>query len=82
MIASTLLVPGYVDAEEVGRIAQFIAALDPRIPYALLAFAPHFYMPDLPRTSSHHALEAERAARSVGLLDVRIANRHLLSEVY
>jgi hypothetical protein len=39
-------------------------------------------MPDLQRTSSHPALEAERAARSAGLLDVRIANRHLLSEDY
>jgi pyruvate formate lyase activating enzyme len=82
LVASTLLVPGYVDAEEVGRIARFIASLNPRIPYALLAFAPHFYMPDLPRTSTRHALEAERAARIAGLLDVRIANRHLLSEDY
>ena len=82
VVASTLLVPGYVDAEEVGRIARFVANLNPGIPYALLAFAPHFYMPDLPRTSTRHALEAERAARSAGLLDVRIANRHLLSEDY
>jgi len=82
VVASTLLVPGYVDAEEVGRIARFIANLNPAIPYALLAFAPHFYMPDLPRTSTRHALEAERAARIAGLLDVRIANRHLLSEDY
>ena len=82
VVASTLLVPGYVDAEEVGRIARFIANLNPRIPYALLAFAPHFYMPDLPRTSTRHALEAERAARTAGLLDVRIANRYLLSEDY
>jgi pyruvate formate lyase activating enzyme len=82
VVASTLLVPGYVDAEEVGRIARFIANLNPRIPYALLAFAPHFYMPDLPRTSTRHALQAERAARIAGLLDVRIANRHLLSEDY
>jgi len=41
-------VPGYVDAEEVGLIARFIAEVDPRIPYTLLAFAPHFYMQDLP----------------------------------
>ncbi len=82
VLASTLLVPGYVDAEEVGQIARFIANLNRRIPYALLAFAPHFYMPDLPRTSTRHALEAERAARIAGLLDVRIANRHLLSEDY
>ncbi len=82
VIASTLLVPGYVDAEEVGQIARFIAELDPRIPYALLAFAPHFYMPDLPRTSARHALDAERAARAAGLLDIRIGNRHLLSDDY
>ena len=82
VVASTLLVPGYVDAEEVGRIARFIANLNPGIPCALLAFAPHFYMPDLPRTSVRHAREAERAARAAGLLDVRIGNRHLLSDDY
>jgi pyruvate formate lyase activating enzyme len=78
VIASTLLVPGYVEADEVERIAQFIAALDPRIPYALLAFAPHFYMSDLPCTSVRHAEEAEAAARAAGLVNVRVGNRHLL----
>ena len=82
VVASTLLVPGYVDAEEVGRIARFIAGLNPRIPYALLAFAPQFYMDDLPRTSARHALEAESAARAAGLTDVRTGNRHLLSHAY
>ncbi len=78
VVASTLLVPGYVDAEEVGRIARFIAALNPAIPYALLGFAPHFFFPDLPRTSVRHADEAEAAARAAGLQTVRIGNRHLL----
>jgi pyruvate formate lyase activating enzyme len=82
VVASTLLVPGYVDAEEVGRIAQWIAALDPGIPYALLGFAPHFYMRDLPQTSMRHAMEAEDAARAAGLTNVRIGNRHLLSGDY
>jgi len=82
VVASTLLVPGYVDAEEVARIARFIAGLDRRIPYALLAFAPQFYMADLPRTSARHALEAESAARAAGLTNVRIGNRHLLSRDY
>jgi pyruvate formate lyase activating enzyme len=57
LIAATLLVPGYVEAEEVGRIARFIAGLDPGIPYALLGFHPHFFVPDLPRTSVRHAEE-------------------------
>jgi pyruvate formate lyase activating enzyme len=82
VIASTLLVPGYVDAEEVGRIAHFIAGFNPHIPYALLGFAPNFYMPDLPCTSVRHAEEAEAAARESGLTTVRIGNRHLLSRDY
>ncbi|MFW6125703.1 MAG: radical SAM protein [Chloroflexota bacterium] len=41
LIASTLLIPGYIDAKEVAAIASFIASLDPDIPYSLLAFHPH-----------------------------------------
>jgi len=82
VVASTLLVPGYVDAEEVGRIARFIADLNPAIPYVLLGFAPHFLFPDLPRTSVRHAEESEAAARAAGLHTVRIGNRHLLSRDY
>ncbi len=78
VVASTLLVPGYVDPEEVRAIARYIASIDIRIPYALLAFAPNFYFHDLPCTSTAHALEAEAAARSAGLTNVRIGNRHLL----
>jgi len=61
-----------------GKIAGFIASLDVRIPYALLAFAPNFYFHDLPCTSAEHARDAEAAARAAGLLNVRIGNRHLL----
>jgi pyruvate formate lyase activating enzyme len=82
VVASTLLVPGYVDAAEVGRIARFIAELDPTIPYALLGFAPQFAMSDLPPTSLRHAEEAEREARRAGLRRVRIGNRHLLGWDY
>lgn len=82
VIASTLLVPGYVDAAEVGRLARFIAELNPNIPYSLLGFAPHFYMSDLPRTSVSHAQDAVAAASGAGLRNVRIGNRHLLSWDY
>lgn len=82
LIASTLLVPGYVGAGEVARIARFIAELNPMIPYVLLGFAPHFFMSDLPRTSAEHAKEALAAAQAAGLIRVRIGNRHLLSRDY
>jgi pyruvate formate lyase activating enzyme len=82
VVASTLLVPGYVTADEVGRIARFIAEVDPRIPYSLLGFAPQFYVPDLPPTSVRHAEAARQAARDAGLVRVRVGNRHLLSREY
>lgn len=82
VVASTLLVPGYVDAEEVGEIARFIANIDPNIPYALLGFHPSFMIHDLPRTSLSHAQSALDVARDAGLSNVRIGNRHLLSREY
>jgi pyruvate formate lyase activating enzyme len=82
LCAATLLVPGYIDVEEVERTARFIAGVDPRIPYSLLAFHPEFVMLDLPLTSWAHAEAAERAARGAGLKNVRVGNLHLLSRAY
>ena len=79
LIANTLLVTGYIDAEEVAAIARFIAFLDPNIPYSLLAFHPQFYMLDLPMTSRALADRCCQAARDAGLNNVRIGNAHLLT---
>jgi len=78
LIASTLLIPGYIDKEEVSRIAAFIASLSQDIPYALLAFHPQFMMNDLPRTSERHARECLAEAKAQGLSKVRLGNIHLL----
>jgi pyruvate formate lyase activating enzyme len=82
LCAATLLVPGYVDVQEVEGIARLLAEVDPRIPYSLLAFHPQFAMTDLPQTSWAHAEAAERAARAAGLAQVRVGNIHLLSRGY
>jgi pyruvate formate lyase activating enzyme len=79
LIANTLMVTGYVDAAEVAAIARFIAALDPDIPYSLLAFHPQFYMSDLPLTSRELAEQCRQAAMDAGLKKVRIGNMHLLT---
>lgn len=78
LIASTLLVPGYVDELEVEGLARFIADLNPNIPYNLLAFYPHFHLDDLPVTSRGHALRCQDAAKRAGLRNVYIGNKHLL----
>ncbi len=80
VVASTLLVPGYVDVTEVASIARFIARLDPEIPYSLLAFHPDFLMGDVPSTSSEHMRRCIDAAQDAGLRRIHIGNRHLLWE--
>jgi len=78
LTASTLMVPGYVDLEEIHGLARFIATLNPEIPYSLLAFYPQFYLSDLPVTSRDFALAARRVAQEAGVKHVNIGNLHLL----
>ncbi len=78
LVASTLLVPGYIEAQEIGAIASYIASINPDIPYALLGFHGDFLMADLPRTSLDYANRCLQAARDAGLKRVRIGNVHIL----
>jgi pyruvate formate lyase activating enzyme len=79
LIASTLLVPGYIDSGEINKIASFIAGINPDIPYALLGFHGDFLMTDLPRTSWNQANRCLKAAKNAGLKNVRVGNTHILS---
>ncbi|MGQ9781171.1 MAG: radical SAM protein [Nitrososphaeria archaeon] len=76
--ASTLLVPGYVDKEEIGELSKFIASINPKIPYTLLAFYPQFMLTDLPTTSRKLAFDCLDVAMK-NLENVRIGNMQLLS---
>ena len=78
LVASTLLVPGYIDTQEVAAIASFIANLDRNIPYALLGFHGDFLMTDLPPTSRKEAEDCLVAAEAEGLKLVRLGNVHIL----
>jgi pyruvate formate lyase activating enzyme len=78
IIASTPLIPGYIDEEEVRGILKWIASLDPMITYTLLAYHPKFFFKDLPKTSREMALRCKEVAEEEGLRRVRIGNMHLL----
>lgn len=78
LIASTLLIPGYIDEDEIRGISRLIASVSPEIPYALLAFHPQFHFGDLPTTARSHALRCKEIAQEEGLKRVRIGNAHLL----
>ncbi len=78
LTATTLLVPGYVDEEEVGEIAEFIASFSPDIPYSLLVFHPAYCLADLPTTPLDQVIRCYRAVVEAGLRRVHVGNLHLL----
>ena len=80
LVVSTLLVPGYVDCDEVKAIAEYLSSLDERIPYVLLAFYPHFMANDLPSTPKKMALDCLREIKPL-LNEVYLENAWLLSDL-
>ncbi|MBN2541418.1 radical SAM protein [bacterium] len=78
LIASTPLIPGYMDDKEIKAIAAFIASLNPNIPYSVLGFYPCYYLDDLPSTSKQHAKHAREIAEGEGLTNVHIGNWNML----
>ena len=71
------MIPGYIDKEEVEKIARFISNLGPEIPYSLLGFHPDFKMIDMPVTTRKQAEECYQTAKKY-LKRVNIGNKHLL----
>jgi pyruvate formate lyase activating enzyme len=79
LMATTLLVPYYVDEKEVAGIAQFIKSLNrPALEYSLLVFYPRHLMTDLPVTPLQQAQRCYDAARKY-LKKVHVGNLGLLS---
>ncbi len=79
---SILLVPGYVDEEELKGMARYIASIDRDIPVVLLAFHPDHLLRDLPPTSISHAKKAIKIFKEFGLRRVFIGNEWLLGPYY
>jgi pyruvate formate lyase activating enzyme len=77
MSACTLMVPGYVNYEEVELIAKFISEINPEIPYGLLVFHGDYQMKDLPITPRKQAEKCLKVAREY-LKNVHVGNKFLL----
>jgi pyruvate formate lyase activating enzyme len=65
----TVVIPGITDGE-VGAIAEFIASLDPSIPYRLVGFRPNNVLYYHPGPSREEMERLTEVCRKSGLLDV------------
>ena len=83
--AESVLVPGLVDPPEIGRIAQFIAGVDPSIPYRIDAYLPHsgdsYRAPTL-RELQDARERARRYLKEVTILHVEVKQLWSVVRIY
>ncbi|MFW9828760.1 MAG: radical SAM protein [Candidatus Thorarchaeota archaeon] len=77
MSGCTLMVPGYVNHEEVELIARYICEINPEIPYSLLVFHGDYQMRDLGITPRKQAEKCIDIAKNY-LKNVHLGNKFLL----
>jgi len=64
---SSVHVPGWVETEEIGKIAELLAQVDSRIPYAIVAFLPEHELKHVRSPDFVQMTAAFEAARDAGL---------------
>jgi pyruvate-formate lyase-activating enzyme len=72
--ALTVYIPGWVETDEIRAIAQFLAALEPAIPFTILAFFPAYQLTQAPCPTLAQMIRAFRAAHEAGLVNVKLGN--------
>lgn len=70
----TLVIPGWVETDQIGAVARLIADLDPDIPFTILAFFPTYQMSDTPPPTLDQMVEACEAVCEAGVRQVRLGN--------
>ena len=70
----SLFIPGWVEADQLGKIAGIIQEVDPQIPFTILAFFPEFQLTDISPPTLQQMLEGYARVREVGLEKVRLGN--------
>ena len=70
----SLYIPGVVEAEELGRIASRLAAVDPNIPFTILAFFPQYKMKDVWPPTVEDMVRAYENAKAAALTSIRLGN--------
>ena len=72
---TTLIIPGLNDSKtELTKIAKFIFDLDPKIPWHISRFYPHFKLSDLNPTDIKTLEFAQKIAKNIGLKNVYVGN--------
>lgn len=70
----SLFIPGWVETDQIEKIALLLASIDKEIPFTILAFFPEYQMKDVPPPNVKQMVSAYQAAKAAGLRNVRLGN--------
>ena len=71
---SSVYIPNWVEADQIGKIAELLAQVDSKIPYAIVAFFPEHKLKNVPSPNFQQMVEAFEAAKDAGLENVKLGN--------
>jgi pyruvate formate lyase activating enzyme len=78
----SLCIPGWVEADQIGRIAVALSAVDADIPFTILAFFPEYQLRDVPSPTLEQMIAAYHAARDAGLRKIKLGNVPLFARTH
>jgi pyruvate-formate lyase-activating enzyme len=70
----SLYIPGWVEEDQLKKIAEILAEVDKTIPFTILAFFPEYRMKDVPPPNFEQMVKAYDAVKETGLKNVRLGN--------
>ena len=73
----SLCIPGWVESDHIGKIAEELASVDDNIPFTILAFFPEYKMSDVSVPTLKQMIDAYGAAKDAGLKKIKLGNVHL-----
>lgn len=76
----SLFIPGFVETDELKKIAQTLKEVDPTIPFTILAFFPEHQMKEYRSPSVVEMVEAYGAVKTLGLRNIRLGNVGLFAK--
>lgn len=70
----SLYIPGWVETDQIGRVAALLAGVDEEIPFTILAFFPEYQLKNVPPPTLEQMLSAYTAAKEAGLKNIKLGN--------
>ncbi|MCS7139661.1 MAG: radical SAM protein [Candidatus Nezhaarchaeota archaeon] len=76
----TLYIPGWVELDQIAKIAKLIADVDKSIPFTILAFFPEYKLRNVRSPTLYEMISAYFMAKNCGLENVKLGNVHVFAK--